>query len=372
MSSSRLTAKARHAELPRIPGGLAVPCVSRKRSCLRVAAPIDARNAGRPPKRRDRSVTRFIVRRLLSMIPIFFGISVVGFLLMKMVPGDPTFYLLGPWAPPSAREALLEKLGWNEPLPVQYYLWLSHYLRGDFGTSITYDAPVSTVLAERIVNSGILTGIAFAIASVLGFGGGIVAAIKQYSLLDRAITVTAITLASAPVYWLGLLLVFFFGLQLGVLPVSGMYSLDREGQVLDLLRHAVLPASTTALIPMAVIIRLTRSAMADALGQAYIQAARARGLTERAVVLRHATKNVLAPIINITGLQFGFIFGAALFSEVVFAWPGIGLLMFDAIGTRDVPVIQTIVVFTGGLFVVINLVTDITQALIDPRTRRRR
>ncbi|MDE0202023.1 MAG: ABC transporter permease [Rhodospirillaceae bacterium] len=314
-------------------------------------------------------MSRFILWRLWSVIPIFFGVSVVGFLLMKMVPGDPTFYLLGPWAGPEAREALLKKLGWDQPLPVQYYKWLINFVQGDFGTSTTYDAPVSTILLERVVNSGILTGISFAIASVLGFGGGIIAAIKQYSVIDRAITATAIALASAPVYWLGLLLVFFFGLLLGVLPVSSMYSLDREGEILDLLRHAILPAFTTALIPMAVIIRLTRSAMADALGQAYVQAARARGLSERSVILRHATKNILAPIVNITGLQLGFIFGAALFSEVVFNWPGIGLLIFDAIGTRDVPVIQTVVIFNGALFVTINLITDITQALIDPRTK---
>lgn len=314
-------------------------------------------------------MSRFILWRLWSVIPIFFGVSVVGFLLMKMVPGDPTFYLLGPWAGQEAREALLTKLGWDQPLPVQYYKWLINFVQGDFGKSITYDAPVSTILLERVVNSGILTGISFAIASVLGFGGGIIAAIKQYSVIDRAITATAIALASAPVYWLGLLLVFFFGLLLGVLPVSGMYSLDHEGEILDLLRHAILPAFTTALIPMAVIIRLTRSAMADALGQAYVQAARARGLSERSVILRHATKNILAPIVNITGLQLGFIFGAAVFSEVVFAWPGIGLLIFDAIGTRDVPVIQTVLIFNGALFVTINLITDITQALIDPRTK---
>ena len=313
-------------------------------------------------------MTRFIVRRLWSVIPIFFGISVVGFILMKMIPGDPTFYLLGPWAGQEARDALLVKLGWDQPLPVQYYKWLINFLQGDFGKSVTYDAPVSTILAERMVNSGILAGISFALASILGFGGGIIAAIKQYSLIDRIITGAAIALASAPVYWLGLLLVFFFGLFLGVLPVSGMHSLDQDGQVLDLLRHAVLPAFTTALIPMAVILRFTRSAMSDALSQPYVQAARARGLTERSVVLRHATRNILAPIINITGLQLGFIFGAALFSEVIFAWPGIGLLMFDAIGTRDVSVIQAVVIFTGALFVMVNLFADITQALIDPRT----
>ena len=316
-------------------------------------------------------MTRFIVRRMWSIIPIFFGISVVGFLLMKMIPGDPTFYLLGPWAGQEARDALLVKLGWDQPLPVQYYKWLINFVQGDFGKSVTYDAPVSIILAERIVNSGILAGISFALASILGFGGGIIAAIKQYSLIDRVITGVAIALASAPVYWLGLLLVFFFGLLLGVLPISGMHSLDQDGQVLDLLRHAVLPAFTTALIPMAVILRFTRSTMSDALSQPYVQAARARGLTERSVVLRHATRNILAPIVNITGLQLGFIFGAALFSEVIFAWPGIGLLMFDAIGTRDVSVIQAVVIFTGALFVTVNLLADITQALIDPRTADR-
>jgi peptide/nickel transport system permease protein len=311
----------------------------------------------------------FLTHRLLSAIPILFGVSVVGFLLMKVLPGDPTFYLLGPWASEGAREALLTRLGWDLPVPVQYYRWLVGFLQGDFGMSTTYGVPVAQIFGQRVANSTALVAFAFIIAASFGFGGGILAALRQFSLFDRLITGTTIVLASAPVFWLGLLLVYLFSIRLTILPATGMYATGREGEFLDLLSHVLLPAITAALIPMAVIFRLTRSAMADVLAQPYIQAARARGIPERTIILRHAVRNILAPIVNITGLQLGFIFGGALFSEVIFNWPGIGFLVFESLGARDVPVIQTVVLFTGALFVGINLLTDIAQAVIDPRTR---
>ncbi len=313
---------------------------------------------------------RFVLHRIVVAVPILFGVAVVGFLLLKMLPGDPTFYLLGPWAGPGAREALLTRLGWDQPVPIQFIKWLTNVLSGDFGTSTTYSVPVAEILGDRIANSAILASVSFVIATVFGFAGGVFAATRQFSLLDRFTTAGAIILASAPVYWLGLLLVYLFSHKLGILPASGMHSTDHEGELLDLLRHALLPAFTTALVPMAVIYRLTRAAMGDVLAQPYIQAARARGIAEREIVLKHAIPNILAPTVNITGLQLGFIFTGALFSEVVFNWPGIGYLLFEALGARDVPVMQTVILFTGALFVAINLLTDIAQAVIDPRTLR--
>ena len=311
----------------------------------------------------------FILRRLLSVIPILFGVSIVGFVLMKLVPGDPTLYLLGPYATESSREILRENLGLNEPLPVQYVKWLGGYLQGDFGRSVTFNIPVKTILGERVYNSLILTAVAFAMAVVFGFVGGALAAVRPFSLFDRVSTMVTLILASSPPYWLGLVLVLLFAIKSDILPVSGMYTAGSPGGLVDLARHVVLPAFTAALVPMAVIFRLTRSGMMDELAQQYVQAARARGLNERSVVLRHAVRNILAPIVNISGLQIGVIFGTALFSEVVFNWPGVGLLVFSAIGARDVPVIQAVVLFTGLLFVIINLVADITQALLDPRAR---
>ena len=314
-------------------------------------------------------MTRFVLRRLLSVLPILFGVSIVGFLLMKLVPGDPTLFLLGPFATEASREALRESLGLNSPLPVQYAIWLAGYLQGDFGKSITFNIPVKTILGERVINSLILTAVAFAMAVVFGFLGGVLAAIKQYSIVDRVSTIFTLILASSPPYWLGLVLVYVLALKADLLPVSGMYNAREPGGLPDLLAHVILPAFTAALVPLAVIFRLTRSGLIDQLGQQYVQAARARGLSERSVVLRHAMRNIMAPIVNISGLQIGVIFGTALFSEVVFNWPGVGLLVFSAIGARDVPVIQAVVLFTGLLFVVINLFADITQAVLDPRVR---
>lgn len=311
----------------------------------------------------------FLTHRLLSAIPILIGISIVGFLLMKVLPGDPTFYLLGPWASADQRVALLSRLGWDLPLPVQYYRWLSGFLRGDFGMSTTYGVPVAQIFALRVANSAVLAGFAFVIAAVFGFGGGILAAIYRFTWFDRVFTASTVVLASAPVFWLGLLLVYFFSIRLAILPASGMYSTGHEGELPNLLIHVLLPAFTAALIPMAVIFRLTRSAMSDVLSQPYIQAARARAIPETTIILRHASRNILAPIVNISGLQLGFIFGGALFSEVVFNWPGIGFLVFESLGARDIPVIQTVILFTGALFVAINLLTDIVQGVIDPRTR---
>jgi peptide/nickel transport system permease protein len=229
--------------------------------------------------------------------------------------------------------------------------------------------PVAEIFGQRVANSAILAGFAFAVAATIGFAAGIVAALRQYSLLDRLLTAGAVTLASAPVYWLGLLLVYVLSIRFRILPASGMHLTGREGELGDLLKHVILPGFTAALIPMAVIYRLTRSAMSDVLSQPYIQAARARGIPERTIVGRHAIRNILAPIINITGLQLGFIFGGTLFSEVVFNWPGLGFMIFEALGARDIPVMQTVIIFTGALFVAINLVSDVAQALIDPRTR---
>lgn len=313
----------------------------------------------------------FILRRFAAMIPIFFGVSVISFLLMKLLPGDPTFFLLGPWATPDQRVLFLQTMGWDQPYHVQYWTWLSRTLSGDLGRSVMYSTPVFDVLVQRVANSAILAGIGFAIALLLGFSGGVLAAVRQYSFLDRALTTLAIVLASAPVYWLGLLMVYFFSLRLGLFPASGINSAGKEGDLGDLLWHAVLPGFTAALIPAAVIFRLTRSAMSDALAQPYIQAAVARGLSRRSVIFRHAARNVLAPLVNITALQFGVIFAGAMFTEVVFNWPGIGQLIFTAVGARDVPVIQMVVLFTGALFVAINLITDIVQGALDPRTRER-
>jgi peptide/nickel transport system permease protein len=226
------------------------------------------------------------------------------------------------------------------------------------------------VFLRSLLNSAILVGLGFLIAIFFGISGGIVAAVTKMSPLDRVLSVIAIALASAPVYWLGLVLVTVFSLNLHWLPVSGMQSIGHEGDPLDFARHAVLPAITVSLIPMAVMFRLTRTEMATVLQQPYIQAARARGLHERTIVLRHATRALVAPLANVAGMQLGFLFTATLFAEVIFSWPGIGYLIFQAIGARDIPALQIVILFVGSLFVVVNLATDLIQAAVDPRSRQ--
>lgn len=311
-----------------------------------------------------------IVQRTLAALPMFFGISIVGFLLMKLEPGDPSDFLLGPNAGPDARRALLESLGWDLPWPVQYFRWLGNLVHGDFGTSVRFSEPVVQVFSRSLGNSAILVGLGFGIALTFGLTGGVIAAVKRFSLLDRVLTTIAIALASAPVYWLGLVLVAIFSLNLRLLPVAGMQSIGKQGDIIDLLRHALLPAVTVSLIPMAVLFRVTRSEMASVLQQPYIQAARARGLSERTIVLRHATRALIAPLANLSGLQLGFLFTATLFTEVVFSWPGVGYLIFQAIAARDIPALQIVILFVGFVFVVVNLASDLIQAYIDPRSRQ--
>ncbi len=313
---------------------------------------------------------KFIARRLLSAIPILFGVSIVTFLLMKLIPGDIAVVLLGPYATEKSVAALRAYYGLDLPIHIQYIKWLTAYVRGDFGVSIAYGLPVASILGLRVVNSLILTAAALAIAVAFGFGGGTLAATKRFSFVDRASTMGALILAGIPTFWLGLMLVYVFSLKAGWFPATGMYTIGKEGDVFDLLRHIPLPALAASANSLATIFRLTRSAMLDTLGQSYILAARARGLSERSVVYKHGLRNILATVVNVSALQIGFIFGGALFAEVIFNWPGVGLLMYNSIVARDVTVIQSTLLIIAIIFVAANFMSDLIQALIDPRTRQ--
>ncbi len=308
------------------------------------------------------------MRRVLTVIPILLGVSIVTFLLVKLIPGDITLVLLGPWASPSSVATLRELLGLDQPIHIQYIGWLTRYLQGDFGMGIVYSQPVSSILGERVVNSMILTSVSITIAVVFGFLGGVFAAVRRFSIADRASTVIALTLASSPTFWLGLLMLLFFSLEMELFPTIGMHTIGESG-ILDLLWHIPLPAFAAAFVSLAVIFRLTRSEMVDALGASHIVAARARGIPERSIVFKHALRNILAPVVNISGLQIGYIFGASLFAEIIFRWPGVGLLMYNSILARDVAVIQAVLLVMAVIFIVVNFSVDIFQALLDPRSR---
>lgn len=313
---------------------------------------------------------RFVTHRLITMPFILFGMSVVVFFLMKLIPGDAATALLGPYATEEALAQLRESLGLDQPMLQQYWIWLSRVVQGDFGRSIAFNTPVIDIIAQRALNSAQLTLAAFLIAAGVGVGLGILAAVYRNTLFDRISVTGSLLLANAPPFWLGFMLVLLFALTLRWLPASGMYVVGRPVTGTTILLHLILPATTAALIPLAVILRLTRSAMVDTLKQQFVTAARARGIPERRVVVGHAMRSILPGIVNICGLQLGYLFGTALFSEVVFNWPGIGQLMYKSIISRDVPMIQAVVLLVGAVFVLINFFSDIIQATLDPRARR--
>jgi peptide/nickel transport system permease protein len=311
----------------------------------------------------------FIGKRLFGVLPVILGVSVVIFLLIQLAPGDATTALLGPQASEAAKVELRHALGLDQPLPVQYFAWLSRIASGDLGTSIATQRPVIALVAPRFVNTLVLTTASLLLAMAIGYSVGLFAALRKNSAFDR-LTISATLLAgSAPPFWLGLILVLLFAIQLHWLPVSGMQDLAGEGGAFDLLRHLVLPAVTTALGPAAIITRIVRASIVDAAQSPHVRVARAKGLTRATLIRRHVVRNALPPIITVTGLQLGYLLGGALLTEVVFAWPGLGSLLYDSITARDLPVLQATTLVIALAFVLANIVVDTINASLDPRLR---
>jgi peptide/nickel transport system permease protein len=315
------------------------------------------------------SLVSFVGSRFLYAIPVLIGVTVIVFLSLQLVPGDIALTLLGRMANEEQLAALREELGLNQPLIVQYARWLFDLLRGDIGNSISQQLPVMQIIGPKIVNSLILMAGSLFLVLVFGFLLSVAAAPNFRRFTDRAVVAFTLVLASLPVFWLGIVLLYFFGFKWKLFPISGMYNTINPGGIGQLLHHMVLPAVTTAASSIAVVTRVTRSRMIDVLGQPYILAARARGLTRRQVVMRHAVRNTLPTFANIGGLQIGYLFGGVIFSEIIFNWPGIGLMLFDAILQRDVPVIQGCVLAVAVVFVVGNLISDLVVYALDPRRR---
>jgi peptide/nickel transport system permease protein len=315
-------------------------------------------------------MTRVIGSRLFSTLLVLFGVSLIVFLLLQMVPGDPAVTILGSGATADAVAALRTQLGLDRSLPVQFFDYLGGLLHGDLGRSLTVNAPVTDIMVPRFANTLILTGAALVLCIVVAIPLGVIAADKQYSIFDRASMMISLAGASVPVYWFGLLLIGIFAITLGWLPTSGMYNPRFPGGGGDLLAHLILPAIAAALVPLAVIARMTRSVMIDILQQDYIRTLRASGLSTNSVLWRHALRNALPPIVNIIGLQVGYLLGGVVFVEVVFGWPGLGQQLYTSITQRDIPVVQAGVLFIALAFVIINLFADVAVGLLDPRTRR--
>lgn len=328
---------------------------------------------------------RYIFRRLLLLIPIMVGVSLVVFLFIHMIPGDPARIMLGEHDTPSALAELREQLGLNDPLHIQYLRFASKMVRGDLGRSISSNNRVSEELAARFPATIELSIVAMIIAIIVGVPAGIISAVRQNSLFDRAGMFFALLGVSMPVFWLGLMFIWFFSLVLGWLPASARLDslIDlptRTGfMVMDsliagdfaafgnALAHLLLPGITLGTIPMAIIARMTRSSLLEVMSQDYVRTARAKGLAERKVVLRHALKNALIPVITIIGLEFGALLGGAVMTETIFSWPGVGRLTYDAIMNRDFPMLQGSILLIAASFVLVNLLVDLAYAFVDPR-----
>jgi peptide/nickel transport system permease protein len=313
-------------------------------------------------------MSRYVMQRLAIAVFVLFGVTVIVFFVVRLIPGDPALVMAGPMAEPEFVERIRVELGLREPIPVQYFKWIGRALTGDFGRSISLRRPVLDEVLERFRATAILTGAAILIAFPLGVLIGILSAVKQNTVLDRGSMLGALVGISAPTFWTGLVLIVVFSVKLRILPGTGMHTAGESG-FFDLLRHLVLPAVTLALVPLAVIARTTRSNMLEVIRQDYTRTARAKGLGETLVIGRHVLRNALVGIVTILGLQFAFLLGGAVYVETVFAWPGIGYMLVNAILKRDFPLIQGGVLLVAISYVFINLGTDLLYAYLDPRIR---
>jgi len=327
----------------------------------------------------------YIIRRVFILIPTLLGVSIIVFLMLRLTPGDPAELLLGERATEEALHEIREHLGLNEPIHVQYGMFLKRLMKGDLGETIWTRQKVWIEVKQRFPATLELSIVALFISCFFGLLFGIISATKQYSVFDYMSMLGALIGVSMPIFWLGLVFMLIFSVHLGWLPISGRLSIDVTIETItnfyildavltrnwpalkDALWHIIMPAFTLSTIPMAIVARMTRSAMLEVLRQDYIKTAKAKGLSSFKVTFKHALRNALIPVVTTIGLQFGVLLGGAILTETVFAWPGVGKWMYDAVMQRDYMVIQGGTLFIAGLFVVINLCVDVLYAVINPR-----
>ena len=314
-------------------------------------------------------MTAFVVRRLLASLIVLFGVSLVVFLTLKIIPGDAAYVLAGPNASAQEIAAVRVSLGLDQPVPVQYISWLGRALHGDLGRSLELHEPVLELVLSRYANTLILAVSAMLVAGVFGILAGTLAALHPHTLVDRLLMLLALTANSTPSFWLGLALILVFSLGLKLLPSSGMVSARGDGGPLDVLQHLILPSVTLGAISAALIARMTRASLLEVLTQEYVLVARAKGLRESLLVRRHALKNALLPVVTVIGLQMGSLLGGAVITETIFSWPGIGFQLYRGIALRDVALVQGAALVVATSFVAINLVVDLLYSYLDPRIR---
>ncbi len=304
-------------------------------------------------------MVRYILKRLAMLVPVLFGVTVVSFSLLQIVPGDPAVLLAGEDANPDFIEAVRKEYGFDQPLYIQYFRFISHAVQGDFGISIRNREPVVNLLIQRFAFTVQLSFLSILVAAFIGLVAGVISATRQYSIFDNLSMVGALFGISMPIFWLGLLLMLVFSVYLGWFPAGGSGGL----------KHLVLPAIALGAASAAVIARMTRASMLEVIRQDFIRTARANGLKEWVVIYKHALKNAMIPVITVFGLEFGYMLGGAVLTETVFSLPGVGRLMVEGIFQRDYAVVQGSMILVAGTFVLVNLATDIAYALFDPKIR---
>jgi len=323
----------------------------------------------------------------LQIIPVLLGVSIVVFFMVRLIPGDPAQIMLGQQATQAQVQQVRENMGLDKPIIIQYGLFLKDALRGDLGDSTVTGRPVTTELMVRLPATFELVAFAMLIAVLVGVPVGVISAVKQYSLLDKTTSVLALTGISMPIFWLAMILVVIFGVNLELLPfpgrldpttaitsITGLVLVDslltlKFAGFWDGLLHLIMPALALATIPMAVVMRMTRSSMLEVMNEDYVRTARAKGVVPWRVIVKHALRNAMLPTITVIGLQVGLLLGGAIITETIFSWPGIGLYTYTSISSRDYASIQGVVLYGALLFVLINLLVDILYAVLDPRVR---
>jgi peptide/nickel transport system permease protein len=315
---------------------------------------------------------QFLLSRLLQAIPVLLGVSIVAFLILRLAPGDPLVLMMSPDATQAQIEQTRRALGLDQSLPVQYFAWLKQVATGNLGRSFFTSRPVLLEILDRFPTTLLLAVSAMLLAILFGMPLGVLAAAKRGTAVDSGSMVISVIGWSMPNFWIGLLLIILFGVWLRWLPTGGMYEMFAVERTFgDLLRHLILPSFTLAVGHMAYIARYTRSSLLEVLGQDYIRTARAKGLAETLVILRHGLRNSLIPIVSVLGVSIGHLLGGAVIVETVFSWPGLGSLMVQSIANRDFPIVQGAMLFAAVVFIVVNLIADLLYAVVDPRIRYR-
>jgi peptide/nickel transport system permease protein len=329
----------------------------------------------------------YIIKRLIQLAPVILGVTIIAFSLIHIAPGDPARTMLGQHATQKEINEIREKYGLDEPIIVQYGIWLSGVLRGDLGRSILTNELVVNEIVERFPNTIELAVAAMFFAIIIGGFAGIISASKQYSVTDYTVMGIALFGISMPVFWLGIMLMMVFGVYLGWLPIGGRIDLFISYQritgfiifdsiitgnitaLVSAIKHLILPAIALGTIPMAMVARVTRSSMLEVLRQDFIRTERAKGLSERTVIFKHAVRNAMVPVVTVIGLNFGLLMAGAILTETVFSWPGFGRLVVEAVYERDYPLVVGCILIFAIVFVIVNLITDILYTYIDPRIK---